>query len=61
MISPFVQSDESVYERECGNMPGFAVYYKDPNSQRVTYSQFIKVSTYSQFIEVSGSQEIKFI
>lgn len=37
------KSDESVYERECGNMPGFAVYYKDPNSQRVTYSQFIKV------------------
>nr|XP_043608763.1 THO complex subunit 2 [Erigeron canadensis] len=37
------KSDESVYERECGNMPGFAVYYRYPNSQRVTYSQFIKV------------------
>ncbi|KAJ9546923.1 LOW QUALITY PROTEIN: hypothetical protein OSB04_019466 [Centaurea solstitialis] len=38
------KSDESVYERECGNMPGFAVYYRYPNSQRVTYSQFIKVA-----------------
>ncbi|KAK2439583.1 THO2 [Trifolium repens] len=37
------KSDESVYERECGNMPGFAVYYRFPNSQRVTYGQFIKV------------------
>ncbi|XP_028051157.1 THO complex subunit 2 isoform X2 [Camellia sinensis] len=37
------KSDESIYERECGNMPGFAVYYRDPNSLRVTYSQFIKV------------------
>ncbi|KAF6168558.1 hypothetical protein GIB67_005170 [Kingdonia uniflora] len=36
------KSDESVYERECGNMPGFAVYYRYPNSQRVTYSQFIR-------------------
>ncbi|KAI9168848.1 hypothetical protein LWI28_002735 [Acer negundo] len=35
--------DESIYERECGNMPGFAVYYRYPNSQRVTYGQFIKV------------------
>ena len=40
----FHQSDESIYERECGNMPGFAVYYRYPNSQRVTYGQFIKVS-----------------
>ena len=24
-------------------MPGFAVYYRYPNSQRVTYGQFIKV------------------
>lgn len=39
-----LQSDESIYERECGNMPGFAVYYRYPNSQRVTYGQFIKVS-----------------
>ncbi|KDO60822.1 hypothetical protein CISIN_1g000195mg [Citrus sinensis] len=37
------KSDESIYERECGNMPGFAVYYRYPNSQRVTYGQFIKV------------------
>ncbi|CAM8983263.1 unnamed protein product [Rhodiola kirilowii] len=37
------KSDESVYELECGNMPGFAVYYRYPNSQRVTYGQFIKV------------------
>ncbi|CAN1296054.1 THO complex subunit 2 [Linum perenne] len=35
--------DESIYERECGNMPGFAVYYRFPDSQRVTYGQFIKV------------------
>lgn len=39
-----LQSDESIYERECGNMPGFAVYYRYPNSQRVTYGQFIKVN-----------------
>uniref|UniRef100_A0A1D1YC63 THO complex subunit 2 n=1 Tax=Anthurium amnicola TaxID=1678845 RepID=A0A1D1YC63_9ARAE len=37
------KSDESIYERECGNMPGFAVYYRFPNSQRVTFSQFVKV------------------
>ncbi|KAJ8760884.1 hypothetical protein K2173_021922 [Erythroxylum novogranatense] len=37
------KSDEAIYERECGNMPGFAVYYRYPNSQRVTYGQFIKV------------------
>ncbi|KAF3662155.1 THO complex subunit 2 [Capsicum annuum] len=37
------KGDESIYERECGNMPGFAVYYRYPNSQRVTYGQFIKV------------------
>lgn len=29
-------------------MPGFAVYYRYPNSQRVTYSQFIKVSWQSR-------------
>lgn len=34
---------ESTYERECGNMPGFAVYYRYPNSQRVTYGQFVRV------------------
>ncbi|RZC63684.1 hypothetical protein C5167_025452 [Papaver somniferum] len=34
---------ESTYERECGNMPGFAVSYRYPNSQRVTYSQFVRV------------------
>ncbi|PIA63730.1 hypothetical protein AQUCO_00201224v1 [Aquilegia coerulea] len=37
------KSDESIYERECGNMPGFAVYYRFPNSQRVTYAQFVRV------------------
>ncbi|KAF9623440.1 hypothetical protein IFM89_003024 [Coptis chinensis] len=37
------KSDESIYERECGNMPGFAVYYRYPNSQRVTFGQFVKV------------------
>ncbi|XP_074309319.1 THO complex subunit 2 isoform X2 [Silene latifolia] len=37
------KSAETIYERECGNMPGFAVYYRYPNSQRVTYGQFIKV------------------
>ncbi|WCJ33658.1 THO complex subunit 2 [Euphorbia peplus] len=37
------KSNESVYERECGNMPGFAVYYRFPKGQRVTYGQFIKV------------------
>lgn len=42
-IAYYWKSDESVYERECGNMPGFAVYYRYPNSQRVTYVQFIKV------------------
>jgi hypothetical protein len=26
-------------------MPGFAVYYKDPNRQLVTYGQFIKASS----------------
>lgn len=43
----FIQSDESVYERECGNMPGFAVYYRYPNSQRVTFGQFIKVISWA--------------
>ncbi|GAB4828694.1 THO complex subunit 2 [Ancistrocladus abbreviatus] len=42
-IAYYWKSDESIYERECGNMPGFAVYYRFPNSQRVTYAQFIKV------------------
>ncbi|KAJ1286808.1 hypothetical protein BS78_03G380500 [Paspalum vaginatum] len=37
------KSDESVYERECGNKPGFAVYFRFPNSQRVSYSQFVRV------------------
>ncbi|XP_020177140.1 THO complex subunit 2 isoform X1 [Aegilops tauschii subsp. strangulata] len=37
------KSDESVYERECGNKPGFAVYFRFPNSQRVSYPQFVKV------------------
>ncbi|KAE8716675.1 THO complex subunit 2 [Hibiscus syriacus] len=42
-IAYYWKSEESIYERECGNMPGFAVYYRYPNSQRVTYGQFIKV------------------
>ncbi|XVF03003.1 hypothetical protein REPUB_Repub04eG0223200 [Reevesia pubescens] len=42
-IAYYWKSDESIYERECGNMPGFAVYYRYPNSQRVAYGQFIKV------------------
>ncbi|XP_068660653.1 THO complex subunit 2-like isoform X2 [Aristolochia californica] len=37
------KSDESIYEKECSNMPGFAVYYRFPTGTRVTYSQFIKV------------------
>lgn len=45
-----LQSDESIYERECGNMPGFAVYYRYPNSQRVTYGQFIKVNLWTAII-----------
>lgn len=46
------QSDESIYERECGNMPGFAVYYRYPNSQRVTYGQFIKVVLVVQLLSL---------
>lgn len=37
------KKDETIYERECGNMPGFAVYYRLPNNQRVTFAQFIRV------------------
>ncbi|CAH2033971.1 unnamed protein product [Thlaspi arvense] len=37
------KSAESVYENECGNMPGFAVYYRYPNSPRVTFAQFVRV------------------
>ncbi|KAL3684910.1 hypothetical protein R1sor_002932 [Riccia sorocarpa] len=37
------KSDEVTYERECGNMPGFAVLYRDPNSARVTFPQFVKI------------------
>ncbi|KAJ6816641.1 THO complex subunit 2 [Iris pallida] len=37
------KSDESIYERECGNMPGFAVYYRFPDSQRVTFIQYLRV------------------
>ncbi|RWW86733.1 hypothetical protein BHE74_00004475 [Ensete ventricosum] len=44
-----LQSDESIYECECGNMPGFAVYYRFPNSQRVTYGQFIRVCSLPYF------------
>ncbi|KAF7808544.1 THO complex subunit 2 [Senna tora] len=42
-IAYYWKSDETIYERECGNMPGFAVYYRYPNSKRVAYGQFIKV------------------
>ncbi|XP_021832088.1 THO complex subunit 2 isoform X1 [Prunus avium] len=42
-IAYYWKKDESIYERECGNMPGFAVYYRHPNSQRVAYFQFMKV------------------
>ncbi|VAH83532.1 unnamed protein product [Triticum turgidum subsp. durum] len=37
------KSDEAIYERECGNKPGFALYFRFPNSQRVPYAQFVKV------------------
>ncbi|KAI5072915.1 hypothetical protein GOP47_0013021 [Adiantum capillus-veneris] len=37
------KSQESIYEKECGNMPGFAVLYRDPNSTRVTFTQFLRV------------------
>jgi hypothetical protein len=47
-----LQSDESIYERECGNMPGFAVYYRYPNSQRVTYGQFVRVSSFSWIFQL---------
>ncbi|BBM99302.1 THO complex subunit 2 [Marchantia polymorpha subsp. ruderalis] len=36
------KNEESTYERECGNMPGFAVLYRDPNSARVTFQQFVR-------------------
>ncbi|KAL3652904.1 hypothetical protein CASFOL_002585 [Castilleja foliolosa] len=35
------KSDKSLYEKECGNMPGLAVYYRYPNRQ-CTYGQFIE-------------------
>ncbi|KAM3353633.1 hypothetical protein ACQJBY_024659 [Aegilops geniculata] len=37
------KSNEAIYERECGNKPGFALYFRFPNSQRVPYAQFVKV------------------
>ncbi|KAJ4810092.1 THO complex subunit 2 [Rhynchospora pubera] len=37
------KKDESVYERECANMPGFALYYKFPHSQRVSFPGFVRV------------------
>lgn len=37
------KSSEEVYEKECGNMPGFATFYRDPNSARVTFEQYIRV------------------
>ncbi|KAK6146688.1 hypothetical protein DH2020_020557 [Rehmannia glutinosa] len=47
------KSDESIYEKECGNMPGFAVYYRYPNSQRVTYGQFIKMQAHQCMDDVA--------
>uniref|UniRef100_A0A0D9V9I6 THO complex subunit 2 n=1 Tax=Leersia perrieri TaxID=77586 RepID=A0A0D9V9I6_9ORYZ len=37
------KSDESLYERECGNKPGFSVYIRFPDNERVSYSQFVRV------------------
>ncbi|XP_024388621.1 THO complex subunit 2 isoform X2 [Physcomitrium patens] len=37
------KSSEQVYEKECGNMPGFATFYRDPNSARVTFEQYVRV------------------
>ncbi|XP_078167250.1 THO2 isoform X2 [Carex rostrata] len=37
------KKDESLYERECANMPGFALFYRNPNSQRVSFAQFVRV------------------
>ncbi|CAK9221020.1 unnamed protein product, partial [Sphagnum troendelagicum] len=37
------KSDEEIYEKECGNMPGFSVFYRDPNSARVNFGQYIRV------------------
>ncbi|KAL0795539.1 hypothetical protein Bca101_066916 [Brassica carinata] len=51
------KSAESVYERECDNMPGFAVYYRFPDSQRVTFGQFVKIrniSGYDEFTRKTG-------
>ncbi|KAM5548811.1 hypothetical protein ABKV19_000291 [Rosa sericea] len=40
-IGYYWKSDESIYERECGNMLGFVVYYRFPDSQGVRYGQLI--------------------
>ncbi|KAG0583882.1 hypothetical protein KC19_3G168800 [Ceratodon purpureus] len=37
------KSSAEVYDKECGNMPGFATFYRDPNSARVTFEQYIRV------------------
>lgn len=42
----WMQSSEEVYEKECGNMPGFATFYRDPNSARVTFEQYIRVRVF---------------
>lgn len=34
-------------------MPGFAVFYRDPNSARVTFGQYIRVTT-APFIKTNG-------
>ncbi|PON53679.1 THO complex [Trema orientale] len=54
-LAYYWKSDESVYERECGNMPGFAVYYRYPNSQRVNYGQFIKCLESTEYMEIRNS------
>lgn len=58
----FSQSAESIYESECGNMPGFAVYYRYPNSQRVTFGQFVKVRNSDPLTSIIciKSNDIKF-
>jgi hypothetical protein len=49
-------------------MPGFALYYRDPNSQRVSFAQFVRVcfsSLYEMFVyflrTICGSQEFTYL
>lgn len=30
--------------KECGNRPGFSKSFVDPNSERISYKEFLKVS-----------------